>query len=85
MFTHLFNFTFTRADEAHADVHEVGFSIDLPVVSLDAAEGLLRERNAHLEVLSVVPFAVLTEDGDLIWQGCDPSLRVASVERLTLL
>ena len=62
--SYLFNVTFTRADEGHAHVYEVG--THQPGASVEEAERRLRAAFAHLAVAQVILFAVETEDGDVI-------------------
>jgi hypothetical protein len=74
-----YNFTvkFTRADEDHKRVYEVGYNaygshIDgTDIDTVEKAEAQVRRRNAHLTITSVVLSAVMNEDGMIIETGAD--------------
>lgn len=55
----LFNFSFTRADENHANVYEVGMHVSAP--DFETAERKLYRRNDHLTIRAVWLFAVIDE------------------------
>jgi hypothetical protein len=57
---YLFNFSFTRPDENNAHVYEVGMHVCAPDYA--TAEQRLRQRTAHLTLLTVALFATLPDD-----------------------
>ena len=69
--TFAFNVTFTRPDENDAIEYTVGYNIYGDGIDTEVkAEARLREAHfAHLTVIKVELFAIMTEDGDILYSA----------------
>ncbi len=65
--TFAYNLTFTRPDEQDATEYRVGMNVEATIEP--EARAILLARLAHLTVRDVELFAVLTEDGDVVYRA----------------
>lgn len=65
MNTFAFNMTFTRPDENNANEYTVGFNVEAE--TLAEAQEKVGDRNDHLTIMSIWLFAIMNEDGDVLW------------------
>jgi rubrerythrin len=70
--TYAFNVTFTRSDENNATVYSIGYNIEATTQA--EAEKKVRARHDHLTVTAVALYAILTDEGDVVYAGPSTAL-----------